>query len=83
MCTRVLLLTMCVGDDYEAVVARTVTFAPSDLTQTVQVPVLNDELLERDETFTGSLSLVAGSMGVELQDDVATATITDEDGRCG
>ncbi len=54
-----------------------VTFAPGQLSQVINVPILGDTLLETDETF--SLTLSAAS-GATLGTSVATGTIQNDDG---
>ena len=56
------------------------TFLPTETRQTVEVVLLNDDILEGDENFMGSLSLQAESAGLTLGVDSATATIQDDDG---
>ena len=49
--------------------------------QTVNVSIMNDDLLEIDEVFTASLTLenTADAARVNLQPDSAEVTILDED----
>ena len=70
------------GNDYTGRQNVEVSFDPSQLEQTVFVDVLvnDDQLLEGEEQFFGVLSLPAGSTGVVLGEDRATATIQDNDG---
>ena len=58
------------------------TFEPGQSTQTVSVPLLNDDVYELSEEFTGRLSLEAGSSGITISQDSAVATIADDDGEC-
>ncbi len=57
-----------------------VVFAPTMTQQTVVVAVRDDQLLEGNEDFVGTLSLPAGSSGVTLGISSAVATIIDDDG---
>jgi len=59
----------------------TVTFAPSETEQTVDVIVVNDDTLESTETFTAVLTAIPGSMVMIGAADTATATITDDDSK--
>ncbi|MFW6155403.1 MAG: Calx-beta domain-containing protein [Planctomycetota bacterium] len=63
------------GQDYETVDA-TVTFLPGDVARSVAVPVLGDLQLEQHETFSVTLSDVAGAV---LTGGAATGTILDDD----
>ena len=59
------------------------TFAPSEMSQIVRVPIIEDARVELDETFNGQLTLVPGSSGVVLgAATTATVTITDDDSEC-
>lgn len=55
----------------------TITFAPGQLTQTINVPILGDTLLESDESFTLALSAPSGAT---LGNALATGTILNDDG---
>ncbi|MBT3268226.1 hypothetical protein HN371_13790 [Candidatus Poribacteria bacterium] len=61
--------------DYTAT-AGTLTFAPGEVSQTFDVPVVADALDEDDESLT--LTLTDG-VNVQLASSSATATITDDD----
>ena len=65
--------------DFTARTDIPVTFSPTETRQTVEVVLLNDDVLEGDENFMGSLSLPAESTGLTLGVDSATATIQDDD----
>jgi len=56
-----------------------VTFGPMDFSQTVSVPLIDDDSAENNENFIGQLTL--DSSGVELGADLATATIIDNDSK--
>ena len=60
-----------------AAASGTLTFAPGTLTQTVTVPIVDDNIDEADETFTVGL---ANATGAAIGDDSGTGTITDNDG---
>ena len=66
------------GEDY-ANTSQTVTFQPTETSQIVMVPILNDTNLEGVEQFTAMLSQPAGQVGVMLGADMATVEITDDD----
>ena len=64
------------GTDYGAA-SGTLTFRPREaLAQMVRVPILDDRLVEADETFTVTLS---GARNATLAAAVATGTIVDDD----
>lgn len=54
----------------------TVTFAPGETQQSIQIPVLQDLLDEADETFTVSLQ---NPVGMSIATGQATVTIIDDD----
>ena len=56
-----------------------VPFTPFQFQQVVEVFIHDDNILEGDEQFSGSLELPANSAGVILGIDEATATIEDND----
>ena len=66
------------GFDYTTT-SRTLTFQPTETSQIVMVPILNDSITEPLESFTAMLSLPLGSMGVTLGASTATVSITDDD----
>ena len=63
------------GRDYTAS-SGTLTIAAGDTTGTISVPVLDDEAVEGDETFTVRLS---GASGAAIVDGEGVGTITDDD----
>ncbi|MGD9622964.1 MAG: cellulase family glycosylhydrolase [Mycolicibacterium sp.] len=67
--------TAAAGSDYIAT-AGTITFAPGVTTQTVEVQVLPDTLVEPNETFTVTLS---NPTGATITDATAAGTITNDD----
>lgn len=56
-------------------------FAVGQTEQTVLVVIRDDQMYENAEQFEGRLSLTVGSSGVAIGDDIATATITDDDSK--
>jgi hypothetical protein len=64
------------GSDYTAT-AGTLSFGPSETTKTFTVPILNNNTLEANETFTATLS--SPTNGAALGTSVGTATITNDD----
>ena len=66
------------GVDYTTT-SRTLTFQPTETSQIVMVPILNDAITESLESFTATLSLPLGSMGVALGASTATVSIRDDD----
>ena len=65
-----------VASDFTAS-SGTITFTPGQLTQTINVPILGDTLLESDETFTLALSAPSGAT---LGSAIAIGTILNDDG---
>ena len=67
------------GKDYTTASA-TLSFTTGDLSKTIEVTTLEDELNEPDETFTVTLSGLSAPTGVSLGKTTATGTIEDDDG---
>ena len=65
--------TATAGTDYTAK-SGTLTFAPNQTSQTIVVPILNDNLNEADEIFTVSLS---NPVNATINTAVGTGNITD------
>ncbi len=64
-------------DDYVAVPAwQTLTFAPGQTTQTIDLRIIGDEQFEKDETFSVVLSNANGGY---IVDGVGTCTIRNDD----
>ena len=71
--------TYTAGEDYTTT-SQSVTFAPTETSQIVIVPIGEDQKVELDETFIGQLTLPSGSSGVVLGTaTTATVTIRDDD----
>lgn len=67
------------NEDYTPV-SGTITFLPGDpLTQTIEVPILNDFLFEEDEQFTIELSNAEHVTWDELDGNEATITIVSDE----
>ena len=66
-------------DDYEAVMAGTVTFAPGEVTATVTVATVQDALDEASETLEVVLEAVSGGAEVAASAGRATGTVEDDD----
>jgi len=66
------------GEDYTTT-SQIVTFQPTECSQIVMVPIMNDAVNELAEEFTATLSLLPGSTGVMLGASTATVVITDDD----
>lgn len=62
--------------DYDAVIARNVTFSPGQDAKLVAVTVRGDDVTEADETLTGVL---ATPVGATISNAVARGTIEDDD----
>ena len=67
--------------DFIGQINTTVTFAPDETVQIVNVTVVNDDTLESTEMFTAMLTATPGSMVMIGAADTATATITDDDSK--
>jgi subtilisin family serine protease len=65
--------------DYETAVG-TLRFSTGEATKTIEVPIVNDALVEGNETFTVTLS---GASGAGLGTAASTVTITDNDAAPG
>ena len=63
------------GDDYTAK-SGSLTFNAGDTTKTIQVSIINDTVVDNNETLTITLS---NASGAEISDGQATGTITDGD----
>ena len=77
-----LLSLTTAGSDYTGG-TYTATFLAGQTTATVEVPILDDDELEPDETFNGSIAIprTFSSRGVNPgPQDSATVTIEDNDG---
>ena len=58
--------------------SQTVTFAPGEVLKTITIPVVDDTLVEGDETVNLSLSNATGGATLGVT-SAATLTITDND----
>ena len=71
--------TATAGEDYTALAADAmVTFATGSTTQTVNVPIINDDVPEGEETFTVAFGTLPSGVPSGTPDSV-TVTITDDD----
>lgn len=68
--------TATAGQDYTAVTALVVNFADGETQKTVQVPVINDDAYENNQTATLQLS---NPSGCSIADASGIGTITSED----
>jgi len=81
-CKHLQSIFLTVGADFESVVT-TVTFQPEDTEKTINVKIVNDEVLEGEEMFSATLTSTDKNAIVSTQDTVKI-TIIDQDGRfCG
>ena len=71
--------TATMGDDYTAVTAGTLTFAPGVTTANAAVEILQDTIGERDETFSIILASPDGSADTSGAGAMGTVTITDDE----
>ena len=80
MCAMKFPSFYAVSEDYVAT-TELVTFNPGQNNRSVTVQTLTDTLVEGNEMFEASLSLVAGTgQAIVLEDNIATATILDNSG---
>ena len=75
-----LIFSCTAGQDYTTT-SQTVTFAPSEESHTVNVPIIDDSIGEGLGQFIAQLSVPTGQSGVVLGEDMATVEITDDDRR--
>lgn len=68
------------GSDYTAITTTTLTFNPGVTTQTIDVAVSGDTLVESDETFTVNLS---NPINATLADNQGLGTIEDDETSAG
>ena len=72
-----LLLHLADPDDYSSI-STTLTFSNTTLSKQVEIPIINDTLLENEEQFTGNLREVSGNP-VLLDLHQTVVTIIDDD----
>ena len=65
--------------DYSAVSGFSVVFGPDEEVKTVEVPIVNDDLLEEDENFFGRL--VTSDPDVDVINPNAEVTIIDDESK--
>ena len=70
--------TATAGADYAAATSQTLTFLAGSITETVTVPLVNDDIIEDAETFR--LVLSSPSSNAEIGDGEATVLVLDDDG---
>ncbi len=68
--------TAIASSDFEPT-AGTLTFSPGTTTQTINVPIIGDQLLENDETFSVELGGVTGN--ALIADNSSEITISNDD----
>ena len=71
-------------DDYDAVSATTLEFpagSGNSLTRCITVDITDDLLIECDETFTVSLTLINSADNLNTDNTQTTVTITDSDSK--
>ncbi len=64
------------GEDYEALNAETITFAPGETTKTVPIKIISDLISEEDENF---IVILDNPQGIEVGEGQATITVTNDD----
>lgn len=70
-------------DDYTAVTNRTVTLDANTMSRTVPVPIINDNRLEGNESFTANLREQVDNPRVVVDPENTEVIILDNDGGCG
>ena len=60
----------------------TVTFAPGETQQFVDVDIVDNSILEGVEMFTATLTTTDSNVNILPDADTATVTINDNDSRC-
>ena len=68
------------SSDYTTV-SMNLTFNAGTTTRTVMIPILGDNVEEDNETFTLSLTNMAGETAVTLNPQTTTVTINNDDGK--
>ncbi len=72
--------TATAGQDYTGISGQALAFQPGETSKTVSVVVVDDTVVERDETFVGELSnLTAPDRAVTLDPGNTPATILNDD----
>ena len=74
--------TATAGTDYTAITSQTLTFAAGTTSQTLDITISDDSIVEGSETFTVMLDTLVQPTGVTtvtITDATATVTITDND----
>lgn len=66
------------GEDYVAVANQTVNFAPNEISKTININVVGDDVREGDDQFT---VMLAGATNSTIMQFSGTATITNDDTR--
>jgi glucose/arabinose dehydrogenase len=74
---RTIDATATAGNDYTAVSGR-LTFAPGETSKTIDIPILNDTLLEGNESFNLTIDNPIGN-AILLAPRTATVTIVDDE----
>ena len=72
--------TATAADDYSALSGQLIQFGIGDTSQDHQISIIDDSVVESDETLTSTLSIDVGPVVIDTRTDFgATATITIED----
>ena len=67
--------------DYTAIANRQLVFDGTTTSFSIMVAIANDDNVEPEEFFNGLLSRVSNATRLTVAPDVATVTITDDDGK--
>ena len=79
MCVPSLFVAAEMGSDYIAIAHDIIFNEDTGLTQIVYIPIINDECLEYNETF--SVTLSSNMTCVSIVDENITITIDDDDSK--
>jgi len=71
--------TAIAGSDFTAVTNQTITFDPNETTQTIEIPILDDAIYERTETFFVQLTNPSANAEIDPVQGRGVGTILDND----
>lgn len=71
--------TAIAGSDFTAIATQAISFAPNETTQTIEIPILDDTIYERTETFFVQLTNPSANAEIDLVQGRGVGTILDDD----
>ena len=78
------LASAVAGEDYTETVSISLVFAAGsmdgDVTQCITVPILDDSLVEGNETFAVQLLSLNSGLNAAVVNDISTISIEDDEG---